>query len=684
MTNPLLANSTLPPFSQIQAEQVVPAIESLLAQCRSTLARVIANNSTGPVTWESLIEPLEEQDDRLSKAWSPVGHLNSVLNSDELREAYTKSLSLLTAYGTEVGQNSELYQAYQKLADSSDFQRLNQAQKTSVEHALRDFKLAGVALPQAQKRVYAELRQQLSELSTQFSNNVLDATQGWFKQVETEADLAGIPDNAKALARQAAEQKQLKGWVFTLDLPSYLAVMTHSSHRPLREEMYRAYASRASEAGLSSTDADPKAWDNTNIINELLAKRHQLSQLLGFNHYAERSLATKMAESCDQVEDFLIQLAQKSKPAAEQEFRDLCAFAKALDGNDDMQAWDVGYYSEKMRVAKYAISQEELRPYFPAQKVVDGMFAVVEKLFDVQIKAATAQLWHEDVHFYCIEKNGQAIASFYLDLYARDKKRGGAWMDVCRTRRLSDAELQLPVAYLTCNFPPAVGDKPALLTHDEVVTLFHEFGHGLHHMLTQQTVASVSGISGVAWDAVELPSQFLENWCWQGTVIEMLSGHFETGESLPKPLLDNLLAAKNFQSAMQMLRQIEFSLFDFRLHRNYLSENPQPVQQVLDQIREEVAVVIPPSFNRFQNSFGHIFAGGYAAGYYSYKWAEVLSSDAFSAFEEDGIFDPETGAKFLSEILQKGGSQDAMTLFKNFRGREPNIDALLRHSGINK
>ncbi len=682
MTNPLLDNPTLPAFSNIQTEHVVPAVEALLQQCRATLAEVIGNNKKD-VSWASLVEPLEEQDDRLSKAWSPVSHMNSVVNSDALREAYTQSLSLLTAYGTEIGQNTELYQAYQQLADSPEFEALNTAQKTSIEHALRDFKLAGVALADDQKKRYGELKQELSELATQFSNNVLDATAGWFKHIESKDELAGIPDNAIALARQSAEQKKIDGWVFSLDIPSYLAVLTHADNRQLREEMYRAYVSRASDSGLSNSEADAAQWDNTALIESTLSKRHQLARLLGCEKYAERSLATKMADNCDQVEEFLIQLALKSQPAAKQELQDLQKFAEQLDDIDELQAWDVGYYSEKLRVEKYAISQEALRPYFPAQKVVDGMFAVVEKLFNIQISKANAEVWHSDVSFYRIEKAGEVIANFYLDLYARDKKRGGAWMDDCRVRRHSNGELQLPVAYLTCNFTPAVGDNPALLTHDEVVTLFHEFGHGLHHMLTQQTVASVSGINGVAWDAVELPSQFLENWCWQESVIEMLSAHHETGEPLPKELLNNLLAAKNFQSAMQMARQIEFSLFDFRLHRNYSPDQPQSVQSVLDEVRQQVAVLIPPKFNRFQNSFGHIFAGGYAAGYYSYKWAEVLSSDAFSKFEEDGIFNVETGKLFLSEILQQGGSQDAMTLFKNFRGREPSIDALLRHCGIN-
>lgn len=677
MTNPLLSNPVLPPFSDIRAEHVEPAIEDLIQQCRDSLDEVVQQAQSQGVSWDNLITPLEEQDDQLSKAWSPVGHLNAVLNSDALRDAYTNSIAKLTAYGTEVGQNKALCDAYQALADSEEFSTLTREQRTSVEHALRDFRLAGVDLPEAEKKTYSDLKQRLSELSTQFSNNVLDATQGWYKQLDNAEELAGLPDNALALAKQAAEEKGESGYVITLDIPSYLAVMMYADNRALREEVYTAYGTRASDQGPTAGQ-----WDNAPLIDETLALRHQLSNLLGFDNYAERSLATKMAETCDQVESFLLELAEKSKPAAEADYEELKAFARDRDGLTDFQAWDQAYYSEKLKEQKYAISQEELRPYFPAEKVVAGMFDVVSRLFGIRIRQQEADVWHKDARFYEVEQNGEVIAQFYLDLYARANKRGGAWMDVCRTRRQAPQGLQLPVAYLTCNFTPAVGDKPALLTHDEVVTLFHEFGHGLHHMLTKISTAAVSGISGVAWDAVELPSQFLENWCWEKSVIPMISGHYESGEPLPNELLNNLLAARNFQSAMQMLRQIEFSLFDFRLHRNYNPDNPRPVQEVLNEVRDEIAVSKPPAFNRFQNSFSHIFAGGYAAGYYSYKWAEVLSSDAFSRFEEEGIFNAETGQSFLQEILEMGGSREAMELFKNFRGREPNTEALLRHSGI--
>lgn len=677
MTNPLLDNPVLPPFSAINASHVEPAIDAILADCRQTLKDVVSEALAQGASWNNLVAPLEEQDDRLGKAWSPVGHLNAVLNSEELRQAYTNSLSKLTAYSTEVGQNKALWQAYQSLAESASFNDLNRAQKTAVEHALRDFRLAGVDLPEQQKARFSELKQRLSELSTQFSNNVLDATQGWFKPIESVDELSGLPDSAIALARQAAEQKLLAGYAISLDIPAYLAVMTHGNNRALREEIYTAYCTRASDSGPTAGQ-----WDNAPLINEILKLRHELAQLLGFDNYAERSLATKMADDCDQVEEFLLQLADKSQAAAQQDLAELRAFAKQTDGLAELQAWDHAYYSEKLREQKYSVSQEELRPYFPAETVVNGMFEVVSRLFGISIRKSSADLWHQDVGFYEIYQDDVLIAQFYLDMFARENKRGGAWMDDCRVRRISGQSLQLPVAYLTCNFTPAVGGKPPLLTHNEVVTLFHEFGHGLHHMLTHIDVAAVSGINGVAWDAVELPSQFLENWCWEKSVIPLISGHYETGEALPDTLLNNLLAAKNFQSAMQMLRQVEFALFDFRLHRRYQPDSETSVQAVLDEVRQQVSVVVPPAFNRFQNGFSHIFAGGYAAGYYSYKWAEVLSSDAFSRFEEEGVFNADTGRSFMTEILQRGGSQEAMALFKGFRGREPKIDALLRHCGI--
>lgn len=680
MTNPLLDSHRLPPFSAIKAEHVTPAVSALVAEGRAQLHQLLAAKQTP--SWDNLIAPLESQGDKLDQAWAPVSHLNSVANSDELRTAYTESVALLTEYSTEFSQNEALYKAYQQLADSPEFATLNQAQQQSINNALRDFRLGGVALSDAHKQRFAAIQKRLSELSTQFSNNVLDATQAWYKQFDDAGALAGLPESALAQAAQTAAQKSLSGYVITLDFPSYYAVIMYADNRALREEIYTAYVTRASAAGKKADGSSAAEWDNSALIAETLALRHELAQLLGFANYAERSLASKMAQSTEQVIAFLNELGQKSKPFAERDYAELRAFA-AAQGCADLQAWDTTYYSEKLRVEKYAVSQEELRPYFPAEKVIAGMFEIVQRLFGIEVKqVAEFDSYHPDVRFYQIEKNGAQVASFYLDLFARDKKRGGAWMADCRVRRKTESGVQLPVAFLTCNFTPPVGATPSLLTHDEVTTLFHEFGHGLHHMLTQIEVAAVSGINGVAWDAVELPSQFMENWCWEPEAIPLISGHYETGEPLPQQLLDKMLAAKNFQSGLQMIRQIEFSLFDFRLHAEYNPAAPLSAQEVLNQVRAQVAVIKPPAFNRFENSFSHIFAGGYAAGYYSYKWAEVLSADAYSRFEEEGIFNQQTGSSFLQEILQQGGSRAPMDLFKNFRGREPNIDALLRHSGI--
>ena len=681
VTNPLLEAHELPPFPAIKPEHIVPAIAAIIADNRQALDSQLAQLNRAD--WQSLVQPLEAREDRLSQAWSPVGHLNGVMNSAELREAYTKAIELLTEYSTEVSQNSALFQAYQQLADSNDYQQLSTAQRKVVDNALRDFRLAGVDLAPDKKQRYAAIQQRLSQLSTQFSNNVLDATQGWYLQFDNADPLTGLPESALAIARQAATQRQLEGLVVTLDAPSYIAVMTYAHDAALREQMYRAYVSRASALGVAVGDKNPSDWDNTALIAEILRLKHEFAQLLGFNNYAERSLATKMASSTDEVINFLQQLVSASRPAAQRELDELLAFAKQQFNVDTLNAWDIAYYSEKLRQHRYAISDEELRPYFPADKVVSGLFEVVSRLFDVAITVdLSVATWHKDAKFYRIKRQGQVIAGFYLDIFARDNKRGGAWMDECRVRRKTDTVLQLPVAYLTCNFSPPTSEQPSLLTHTEVTTLFHEFGHGIHHMLTAIDCAAVSGINGVAWDAVELPSQFFENWCWQAGVIPLISAHYQTGEPLPQALLDKMLAAKNFQSAMQMVRQLEFALFDFRLHREYQPDNPQDPQILLDEVRRQVAVIIPPEFNKFQNSFSHIFAGGYAAGYYSYKWAEVLSSDAFSLFEENGIFDHATAVSFLENILQRGGSEDAMELFVRFRGRPPKVDALLRHSGI--
>ncbi|WP_045826847.1 oligopeptidase A [Teredinibacter turnerae] len=676
--NPLLRDSTLPPFSEIKPEHVTPAIQTLLAQASAELDAQLAN-LPDEVTWDVLVAPIEARGDRINKAWSPVGHLNSVANSDELRKAYEESEQLLTQYYTELGQNQALFNAYEALAARPDFAELSQAQRKTVANALRDFRLSGVALPPEQKKRYGEIQSRLSTLTSQFSNNVMDATHGWHKHITDEAELSGLPEFAVAAAKQAAADKSLEGYVLTLDVPVYFTVMSQSDNGALRREMYEAFNTRASETGPCGGQ-----WDNTAIMEEILALRQELAELLGFSNYAELSIAPKMAESTQQVVSFLEDLAAKSKPYAEQEFAELQAFAKEEYGVEALDAWDIPYYAEKLKLKRYSISQEELRPYFPANKVIDGLFEVARRLFDLAFvdKTEDVDTWHDSVKFYEIQRNGVPLAGFYFDLYARAKKRGGAWMDVCRQRRVASDDVQLPVAYLVCNFNPPLEGKPSLLTHNEVTTTFHEFGHGIHHMLTQVDVAAVAGINGVAWDAVELPSQFMENFCWEREILAFLSGHHETGEPLPEEKLNNMLAAKNYQAAMFMLRQLEFALFDFKLHMEFGKAGFASVQGLLDDIRQQIAVFSPPSFNRFQHGFSHIFAGGYAAGYYSYKWAEVLSADAYAAFEEAGIFDQATSQRYLSEILEKGGSEDAMVLFKNFRGREPEVDALLRHSGL--
>ena len=676
MSNPLLQTNLLPPFSAIKPEQVEPAIDQLLADCRAQVEEVM--KSADQPDWDNLVAPLEQSNDRLAQAWSPVSHMNSVVNSDELRDAYNACLPKLSQFWTEMGQHQGLYQAYQALADSDEYQQLDQAQKKVIDNTLRDFRLSGIALADEDKKRYGELQQKLSELTTKFSENVMDATDGWSKLISDETELAGLPDSALAAAKQLAEAKGEEGWLVTLDFPSYFAVITYADNRELRREIYEAFATRASDQGPHAGQ-----WDNSAVMTEILTLREELAKLLGFGNYAEYSLATKMADTPDQVISFLEDLAEKSRPVAQQEYRELQAFAEDEHGQTELEAWDIGYFGEKLKQARYAISQEELRPYFPMPKVLDGLFSVAGKLFDIEIAEVDEfDRWHQDARLFTVLRDGQPIARFFLDPFARAKKRGGAWMDDCRVRRrLDDGSLQLPVAYLVCNFNPPVGNDPALLTHNEVTTLFHEFGHGLHHMLTRIEYADVSGINGVAWDAVELPSQFLENWCYEPQALALISGHYQSGETLPQELLDKMLAAKNFQSGMMMVRQLEFSLFDFQLHREFEAGKTQ-VQEVLNGIRERVAVVTPPAFNRFQHSFSHIFAGGYAAGYYSYKWAEVLSADAFSKFEEDGIFNPATGNSFRQNILEMGGSKEPMELFVAFRGREPSVEPLLRHSGI--
>ncbi|EKP0301339.1 oligopeptidase A [Aeromonas veronii] len=678
MNNPLLTMDSLPPFSQIKPEQVQPAVIQAIADCKQKISDVLAQRD--PHTWDSLIAPLEEVNDRLSRIWSPVSHLNSVLNSEALREAHDACLPLLSEFQTYVGQHEGLYQAYLALSQSDDFPLLSGAQRKEIENTLRDFRLSGIGLPAEAQQRYGEIQARLSELASRFSNNVLDATQGWHKLVTDEAELAGLPDSVRAAARQMAELKGKEGWLFTLDIPSYLPVMMYADNRELRAEMYEAFTTRASDQGPNAGK-----WDNSTIMSELLTLRRELAQLLGFANYAELSLATKMADKTEQVVSFLTDLAAKSLPQGKAELEEIRAFAAEQHGQSELAAWDLAYYAEKLKQHKFSISDEQLRPYFPASKVVKGLFEVVKRVFGMKVRERLGiDTWHPDVRFYDIfDADDELRGSFYLDLYAREHKQGGAWMDVCLGRRYrQDGSLQKPVAYLTCNFNGPVDGKPALFTHNEVVTLFHEFGHGIHHMLTRIDVAGVAGINGVAWDAVELPSQFLENWCWESEALAFISGHYETGEPLPADLLEKMLTARNFQAAMQMLRQLEFALFDFRLHQEFDPANPAQLPALLDEVRSQVAVMTPPAFNRFQHSFSHIFAGGYAAGYYSYKWAEVLSADAFSRFEEEGIFNPATGQSFLKNILEKGGSKEPMELFRAFRGREPKVDALLRHSGI--
>ncbi|QJQ97721.1 oligopeptidase A [Halomonas sp. PGE1] len=676
--NPLLEPHELPPFDAIRPEHVVPAIEELLAENRTAIEALVARAGDEAPSWASLAAPLESLNDRLSRAWSPVSHLNGTMNSPELREAYQACLGKLSEYSTWLGQHEGLFRAWRALKEGPAWAALDDAQRRAVDNTLRDFRLAGVDLPAEKKQRYGEIKARLSELGNTFSNQLLDATQGWHLDLADESRLAGLPESALAALRANAEAKGQAGYRITLDFPSFFPVMTYAEDRELRREVYTAFVTRASDQGPLADQ-----YDNAPVMEETLALRRELAELLGFATYADYSLATKMAESPAQVLEFLEDLARRAVPQAKEEFAELEAYARDELAMGELAPWDVGFASEKLREARHAISQEQLRPYFPAPRVVDGLFQVVERLFGVTFaEDDQAPRYHKDVRFFRILEQGEPIAGFYLDLYAREGKRGGAWMDECRVRRLEGEALQLPVAYLTCNFTRPVGDKPALLTHDEVTTLFHEFGHGLHHMLTRQTVADISGINGVAWDAVELPSQFMENYCWEREGLNLIAGHVESGEPLPAELLAKLQAAKNFQSAMGMVRQLEFSIFDLRLHHQLAAPSAAEIQALLDAVHDAVSVVPRAEFNRFQNGFGHIFAGGYAAGYYSYKWAEVLSADAWSAFEEAGIFDPETGRRFRTEILEQGGARDAAELFRAFRGREPSVEPLLRHSGI--
>jgi len=678
MTNPLLTPFSLPPFSAIKPEHVVPAVTAALDECRATVERVVAQ--PGPFTWQNLCQPLAEADDHLGRIFSPVSHLNSVKNSPELREAYEGVLPLLSEYGTWVGQHAGLYQAYRSLKESPEFAALSLAEQKAVDNALRDFELSGIGLPSDKQKRYGEISARLSEIGAAYSNNVLDATMGWSKLITDESELAGMPESALAAAQAQAEAKQQQGWLLTLDIPSYLPVMTYCDNQALREEMYRAYSTRASDQGPNAGK-----WDNGPLIEEELALRHEIAQLLGFGSFAEKSLATKMAESSDQVIGFLNDLADRAQPQGKRELAQLREFAQQHYGVSDLQPWDITWYAEKQKQHLYTISDEQLRPYFPEQRALSGLFEVIRRVYGLRAaERHDVDVWHPEVRFFDLfDSDDQLVGSFYLDLYAREHKRGGAWMDDCVGRmKKADGSLQKPVAYLTCNFNRPVGNKPALFTHDEVVTLFHEFGHGLHHMLTQIDTAGVSGINGVPWDAVELPSQFMENWCWEPEALAFISGHYETGEPLPQALLEKMLAAKNYNAAMFILRQLEFGLFDFRLHAEYQPEKGARVLDILQDVKQKVAVMPSPAWGRFPHAFSHIFAGGYAAGYYSYLWADVLAADAWSRFEEEGIFNRETGQSFLDNVLSRGGSEAPMALFKRFRGREPQIDAMLKQYGI--
>ena len=677
-SNPLLEAHRLPPFKRISPEFIQPAIKTLIAQNRALIERLTQQTD---INWDSLVKPLSLMEDRLSRAWSPVRHLNSVKSHDALRDAYNECLPLLSDYATEVSQNRKLYDGYRRIAESEAYQQFDAARQKTIDDALRDFRLGGVELEGEARTRYQQIQKDLSELQSSFENNLLDSNQGWQYLTEDESELEGLPDYALAMLRQLAEQKELPGYRITLDMPCYLAVITYARNRDLRRAIYEAYVTRASDHGITD-----KAWDNAANMLAIVTKRQEKASILGFANYAEYSLETKMASSVDQVIEFLLDLASRSRETALAEVAERQTFAESLGFEGELEAWDYPFYSEKLKQRRYQISDEDLKPYFSDQQVIEGLFRIVTQLYGVQIEPVvdSVERWDDSVGFYQISaRSGDVIGQFYLDLYARENKRGGAWMDECVNRHHIDGQTQIPVAYLTCNLTPPIGDEPALFTHDEVITLFHEFGHGLHHMLTRVDVPDVAGINGVEWDAVELPSQFMENFCWEKEALQLFARHYQTGEALPDELFERMVAAKNFQSALQMLRQIEFALFDLRLHREVNLDSAAQIQAILNQVRGEASVVKTPSINRFQNGFSHIFAGGYAAGYYSYKWAEVLSADAFAAFEEEGIFNPETGQRFLQCILEQGGSRPALESFRCFRGRDAEIDALLRHSGIN-
>ena len=669
--NPLVDFSGLPRFAELKPEHVTPAVDQLLAEGRATIDRVAA----APVSWESFVAPLEDANERIGRAWGQVAHLHAVLDSPELREVYNANLPKLTQYWTELGQNHALFEKYKALAASPEYPTLSTARRRIVDNALRDFRLGGAELPPDRKARFAQIQEELAGLGSRFSENLLDATKA-FSIVVDQSRIAGIPADVLAAAREAAEKDGKPGWKFTLHAPSYMPVMQYADDRSLRQTMYRESVTRASEFGRPD-------WDNTPLIARIVELRRELAQLLGYRNYAEVSLVPKMAESPAQVLAFLEDLARRARPFAENDMAELREFARRELRLDPLEAWDLAYASEKLRVSRYAFSEQQVKQYFPEDVAVQGLFRVAETLYGVRIYPAEAPKWHPDVRFYEIrDAAGQRVGQFYMDLYARDTKRGGAWMDDAITRRRKGATVQTPVAYLTCNFSAPVGRRAATFTHDEVLTLFHEFGHGLHHLLTRVDDLGVAGINGVEWDAVELPSQFMENFCGEWDVLRHMTRHVETGEPLPRELFEKMLAAKNFQSGLAMLRQLEFAVFDMRLHSDFDPASGASALELLEEVRERIAVLRPPAYNRFPNSFSHIFAGGYAAGYYSYKWAEVLSADAYSFFEENGVLNPLAGQRFRDEVLAVGGSRPAADSFRAFRGREPRVDALLRHNGM--
>ena len=677
--NPLLDFSGLPRFDAVRPEHVTPAITELLAENRALLARL----ETAPATWTDFAAPFFDGSERLSRAWGIVGHLHAVMDVPDWREAYNANLPEVTRFFAELGQNQHLFAQFKALKASPGFAQLSAARQRIVEHEIRDFRLSGAELPEDVKPRFQAIQEELASLQAKFSENLLDATNAFAEIVSDEAELAGIPADVVAAARDPAEKAGVKGWKFTLHMPSYLPVMQYAESRRLREALYRAYATRAAE--FHELHGKPE-WDNMPLIRRILELRAEEAGHLGYGNFAEISLVPKMAESPADVLAFLRELAVKSKPSALRDMAELRAFAVS-QGLTSLEPWDIGWASERLKQERHGFSDEEVRRYFPEHKVLEGLFRVIERLFAVRLKPDTAPTWHEDVRFFRIEDAaGALVGQFYLDLYARETKRGGAWMDDAVTRRRTATGIQTPVAYLNCNFSRPVGSKPALFTHDEVITLFHETGHGLHHLLTRVEELGVSGINGVEWDAVELPSQFMENFCWEWEVLSGMTAHVDTGVPLPRALFERMTAAKNFQSGMQIVRQLEFSLFDLLLHSDFEPAGQKDVIALLEEVRQEVAVIFPPPWHRFPNSFSHIFAGGYAAGYYSYKWAEVLSADAFAAFEEEcangSVLNPATGARFRDEILAVGGSRPALESFKAFRGRAPSVDALLRHSGM--